>query len=149
MNIFIEKSKTDQLREGNSVLIARTNSDTCPVHMLKSYLLQANIANNSQEFIFRSVTFCKGTHTYILRGSSPLSYTRARELLLDTLGLGLDKSKFGLHSLRAGGATAAANAGINDRLFKKHGRWASDTAKDGYVCENINEKLLVTQNLGM
>lgn len=146
MNIFIEKSKTDQLRVGNSVLIARTNSDTCPVHMLKSYLLQANIANNSQEFIFRSVTFCKGTNTYILRGSSPLSYTRARELLLDTLGLGLDKSKFGLHSIRAGGATAAANAGINDRLFKKHG---SDTAKDGYVCENINEKLLVTQNLGM
>ena len=77
-NIFIAKSKTDQLREGNSVLIVRTNSDTCPVHMLKSYLLQANIANNSQEFIFRSVTFCNSTNTYILRGSSPLSYTRAR-----------------------------------------------------------------------
>ena len=143
VNIFIEKSKTDQLREGNSVLIARTNSDTCPVHMLKSYLLQANIANNSQEFIFRSVTFCKGTNTYLLRG-------RTRELLLDDIGsLGFDKAKFGLHSLRDGGATAAANAGINDRLFKKHGRWASDTAKDGYVCENINEKLLVTQNLGL
>jgi hypothetical protein len=110
--------------------------------MLKSYLLQANIANNSQEFIFRSVTFCKSTNTYLLRRSSPLSYTRARE------SLGFDKSKFGLYSLRAGGATAAANAGINDRLFKKHGRWASDFAKDGYVCENINEKLLVTQNLG-
>jgi hypothetical protein len=41
------------------------------------------------------------------------------------------------------GATAAANAVINDRLFQKHGRWASDFAKDGYVCENINEKLLV------
>lgn len=149
VNIFIAKSKTDQLREGNSVLIVRTNSDICPVHMLKAYLLQANIANNSQEFIFRSVTFCNSTNTYILRGSSPLSYTRARELLLDALGsLGFDKSKFGLHSLRAGGATAAANAGINDRLFKKHGRWASDFAKDGYVCENINEKLLVTQNLG-
>jgi hypothetical protein len=117
--------------------------------MLKSYLLQANIANNSQEFIFRSVTFCKSTNTYLLRGSSPLSYKRARELLLDDLGsIGFDKSKFGLHSLRAGGATAAANAGMNDRLFKKHGRWASDIAKDGYVCENINEKLLVTQNLG-
>jgi len=150
VNIFIEKSKTDQLREGNIVLIARTNSDKCPVDMLKSYLLQAKIANNSQEFIFRSVTFCKSTNTYILRGSSPLSYRRARELLLDALGsLGLDMSKFGLHSLRAEGATAAANAGINDRLFKKHGRWASDTAKEGYVCENINEKLSLTQNLGL
>jgi hypothetical protein len=42
--------------------------------------------------------------------------------------IGLEKSKFGLHSLRSGGATAAAAAGINDRVFKKHGRWASDTA---------------------
>jgi hypothetical protein len=40
--------------------------------------------------------------------------------------------------LRSGGATAAAAAGIDDRLFKKHGRWKSDKAKDGYVKENIN-----------
>ena len=38
-----------------------------------------------------------------------------------------------LHSLRAGGATSAANVGIPDRLFKRHGRWASENAKDGYV----------------
>ena len=31
--------------------------------------------------------------------------------------MGLDKSKLGLHSLRAGGATAAANQGVCDRLL--------------------------------
>ena len=35
-----------------------------------------------------------------------------------------------MHSLRAGGATAAANAGVPDRLFKRHGRWKSESAKE-------------------
>ena len=85
-----------------------------------------------------------------MRGLKPLSYTRVREIILSALeSIGLDKSKFGLHSLRSGGATAAASAGIHDRLFKKHGRWASDKAKDGYVRENIKEKLTVSKSLGI
>ena len=63
--------------------------------------------------------------------------------------IGLNKSKFGLHSLRSGGATAAASAGVNDRVFKKHGRWKTDKAKDGYVTENLDEKLSVAKNLGI
>ena len=150
MSLFIEKSKTDQQRAGTHVFISKTYSVTCPVQMLETYLNQANIKHDSIEFIFRSVVYRKKTNTYVLRGHAPLSYTRAREVLLEALeSLGLDKSKFGLHSLRAGGATAAAAAGIQDRIFKKHGRWSSDTAKDGYVRENISEKLLVTKNLGL
>jgi hypothetical protein len=45
----------------------------------------------------------------------------------------------GLHSLRAGGATAACNFGISDRLFKRHGRWKSETAKDDYVKESVSD----------
>ena len=33
-----------------------------------------------------------------------------------------DISAIGTHSLRSGGATAAANAGVPDRRFKRHGR---------------------------
>ena len=44
-----------------------------------------------------------------------------------------DTSAIGRHSLRSGGATAAANAGVPNRLFKRHGHWASELAKDGYV----------------
>ena len=69
-----------------------------------------------------------------LHKSGGLSYTRLRELLLAKIRqLGWDPAVFGMHSLRAGGATAAANAGIPDRLFKRHGRWKSETAKDGYI----------------
>jgi hypothetical protein len=58
--------------------------------------------------------------------------------------LGLDKNNFGLHSLRAGGATNAA------RLLKKtHGRWKTDNAKDGYVREDLKSLLSVSMNLGI
>ena len=43
--------------------------------------------------------------------------------------------------------TAAANAGVSDRLFKRHGRWKSETAKDGYVKDNLDSLLLVSQSL--
>ena len=57
-----------------------------------------------------------------------------RELLKKKLEqLGFPSADFSLHSLRAGGATAAAAAGVPDRVFKKHGHWKSESAKDGYV----------------
>jgi len=150
VSLFIQKSKTDRYRAGTHVLIARTSNNTCPVNMLEKYLSLSSIDIGSSEFIFRSLCFCKKSNSYKLRGVNPLSYTRAREILLSALeSVGLDKSKFGLHSLRSGGATAAASAGIQDRLFKKHGRWSSDTAKDGYVRENVKEKLSVSKNLGI
>ena len=69
-----------------------------------------------------------------LRATGHLSYTRMRELLIDRLeSLGYPAYQFGIHSLRSGGASAAAQAGVSDRLFKKHGRWRSETAKDGYI----------------
>ena len=59
-----------------------------------------------------------------MRGLKPLSYTRVREIILSALeSIGLDEFEFGLHSLRLGGTTSAASAGIHDRLFKKHGRY--------------------------
>ena len=46
-----------------------------------------------------------------------------RTIVLDAFErLNLPRLKFGLHSLRAGGATAAANSGVPDWLLKRHGR---------------------------
>ena len=53
-----------------------------------------------------------------LRPFGGISYSRVRELLLDKLKeVGLNPKVFGLHSLRSGGATAAANAGVPDRIL--------------------------------
>jgi hypothetical protein len=43
----------------------------------------------------------------------------------------VNNRNFGLHSFRSGGVTAACKFGISDRLFKIHGRWKSENAKDG------------------
>ena len=149
-DLHIPTSKTDVLHKGKSLVISRTRKSTCPYAMLRLYLKAANIADSDECYIFRSLTYCSRSKTYKLRGDRPLSYTRTREIILDALGnLGLDKSKYGLHSLRSGGASTAANVGVSDRLFKKHGRWVSENAKDGYVHESLDEKLSVTQNLGI
>ena len=58
-----------------------------------------------------------------------------------------DISAIFTHSLRSGGATAAANAGIPDRLFKRHGRWSSDSARVGYVKDS--SRLSVSKALGV
>ena len=150
MSLFIQKSKTDRYREGSSILIACTDGVTCPVRMTRRYLELSKMTDQSDQYLFSPTTFCKTSNTYVLKRQKSLSYTRAREILLDALqSMGLVMSKFGLHSLRAGGATAAANQGVCDRLFKKHGRWKSDSAKDGYVAENIKRQLLDTKNLGI
>ena len=63
--------------------------------------------------------------------------------------LGYPISGYGLHSLRAGGASAAAQAGVPDRLFRQHGRWRSETAKDGYVEDSIENRLSVSKCIGI
>ena len=60
-----------------------------------------------------------------------------------------DISAIGRHSLRSGGATAAANAGVPDRLLKRHGCWASESAKDGYVQDFLSSRLSVSKALGI
>jgi hypothetical protein len=42
-----------------------------------------------------------------------------------------------------------SNLGISDRLFKKHGRWRSETAKDGYVKDSLPDRLSASKNLGL
>lgn len=47
---------------------------------------------------------------------------------------------FCLHSLHVG-ASAAANTGIPDGLFKRHGRWLN--AKDGHISDSFDIRLKV------
>ena len=77
-----------------------------------------------------------------------LSYSRARRVALGALiKLGYSVQNFGLHSFRSGGATAAANAGVPDRMFKRHGRWKSDKAKDGYIKDDTSSLLSVSKSI--
>ena len=149
MRIFVEKSKCDQYRTGKWIFIAKTNNLTCPVRAIKKYLSLIQV--KSKEFIFRSLTYFKSKNLYKLRKSnSPISYSTARDIVLNAIEkIGINKKFFGTHSLRSGGATAAAKFGVSDRLFKQHGRWKSENAKDGYVESSLKDLLSVSKNLGI
>ena len=60
--------------------------------------------------------------------------------------IGLRNSEYGLHSLRAGGASASANAGTNDRLIKKEGLWVTNKAMY-HVKDYMKALLFVSPNL--
>lgn len=148
MVIHLPRSKTDQLRRGDEVAIAETGNITCPVAMLEAYMLRTGMPWDDERLLFRPI--CKTAKSEKLRESGAISYSCLRELFKKKLReLNYDPDKFGLHSLRAGGATAAANNGVPDRLFKRHGRWKSDSAKDGYIEDSVKQRLTVSQKIGL
>ncbi|XP_033729388.1 integrase/recombinase xerD homolog [Pecten maximus] len=146
--LVIRKSKTDQYRHGSEVVISKGQTSACPHAMILKYIEIAGIDLQSDIFlfkpIFRSCSTCK-----LIQKNKRLSYTGARQAISKRLSLVCDVRNVGLHSLRAGGATVAANNGVNDRCFKRHGRWKSETAKDGYVADSLQARLKVTQKLGL
>ena len=148
MKIRIIQSKTDQWRQGDELVIARTGNCTCPVAMLERYMRRTSMCWNDQRYLFRPIQRTKNGE--VLRQSGKISYTCMRELFRKKIAdLGLPPCNFGLHSLRSGGATAAAGAKVPDRLFKRHGRWKSENAKDGYVKDEIQTRLTVSRSLGL
>ena len=149
ISVFIEKSKTDVYRDGSLLVIARTGRQLCTVRNLELYLQWTGILEDSDEFLFKNLT--KVGQRFIFRSTDkPISYTRMRELFIECFSPFVDNiQNYGLHSLRSGGATAAAKLGVSDRIFKRHGRWRSERAKDGYVRDDVTERLLVSQNLGL
>ena len=63
--------------------------------------------------------------------------------------VGLDPNYFAWHSFRSGGAPAAANGGISDRMFKLHCRWRPENAKDGYFAYSLESRVAVSMSLGL
>ena len=124
-DIKVEKSKTDILREGNTVLIAKTNTDTCPVKLFEKYLCVADIACSSTDYVFRPVYLCNVKHCFkLISNNKHISYSTINDSFKKKLSLlGYVSSKYGLHSFRAGGASISANNKTVDRLWHgRHGR---------------------------
>ena len=145
-SLLIRKSKTDQYRQGHEIVIAKGSTIACPYNMLKRYLDVAKLSTSEDMFMFRPGFRSKERCGLISKNKS-LSYTRTRETLLSRLREVVTDLNIGLHSLRAGGATAAANAGVNDRCWKKHGRWKGENSKDGYISDSLERRLSVSKSL--
>ncbi|KAK3102573.1 hypothetical protein FSP39_012299 [Pinctada imbricata] len=150
VSLIIRKSKTDQYRNGNEVLISCGTTIACPVKMLRKYVNIAQIDLSSDHFLFKPVYRSKDKCGLIYKNKK-LSYTAAKSSIISRLKLVAKDLDLGLHSMRAGGATQAANSSAfeNDRCWKRHGRWKSESSKDGYVKDSVENRLSVSKSLGL
>ena len=151
LTVKVTKSKTDQYRKGNEVVISRSGKVSCPVLNLERYMALAgiNTSHKTSDYLFKPIVKVRSGYK-VIEKVKPLSYTRARESIVGLLSKFVPATDIiSLHSFRAGGATSAANAQVPDRCWKRHGRWQSETAKDGYVEDSLDNRLLVSQSLGI
>ena len=147
MAIFIECSKTDKYRDGAWIMIAKTGTELCPVENVRKLINWGNLSGD--DYLFCNICLTKGGYKF-RKSNRKMSYSNLRDLFIEALSPYVsDVKRYCLHSLRSGGATAAANNGVKDRLLKRHGRWVSENAKDGYIKDNINERLSVSLSLGL
>ena len=115
MIIKVERSKTDQLRPGDEVALARSRG---PVSILQEYSSRLNINPHSNELIFRRLVKAKSSYK-MLSKDKPISYSTFRDHLSKSLRNGVPYPSFyGTHSFRSGEAYKTANSGVNDRVFQ-------------------------------
>lgn len=147
MVLRIRSSKTDVYRSGKDVFISKGVTVACPFVMLQKYMHISNLMSTPESYLFKPAFRSKSKSALIAKNKK-LSYTRTRECILSRLKLVAPHLRLGIHSLRASGASVAANAeGVTDRCLKRHGRWKSETAKDGYIEDSLEKKLFITKQL--
>ena len=112
VELAIWDSKTDTTREGLSVVLARRDDLLCPVTWLANFIvLRPRGAKSGQLFV-------RGDGRPMTRG-----WFRDR-LKRECAGTGVT-GNVNTHSLRIGGASAAAAAGLADVEIQRLGRWKS------------------------
>jgi integrase len=130
--VEVTKSKTDQFSETATIVIgACPKSVLCPVAWYRLYCSK----HLQSPFLFHKLTRVAGQQ---------LAKTTPNFIVKKWLGLiKVDPAGYGSHSLRRGGATAAACAKVRMHVVKRHGRWRSD-AVYLYIVDGLEEQLGVS-----
>ncbi len=111
ISLRIKRSKTDQLRAGTTVSLARADGDLCPVAALLAYI---------------AIRGERPGPLFILEDGRYLTQAILTQHLRQAISrIGLDPRNYAGHSLRIGAATTAASEGIDDSMIKALGRWRS------------------------
>ena len=131
--VYVGKSKTDQERRGHTIVVGKAehHRTICPIDW---YKIAVASRPNSKKF------FCRPDGKALL-AADPNKILK--KLLLTRPEV--DASLYGSHSLRKKGCTAAAAAGVELTLLKRHGNWKSD-AIFTYIKNSIQERLSVSRS---
>ena len=150
LEILIPKAKNDQLRQGHIVHIKRLNSQFCPVQWLQAYLDRSGLITGENNYIISRLAKSRSGHRAY--GYKPLAESTVRDIFNKDIAPLCDDTQpgdYSLHSMRSGGASAAINHGVSERLIGKHGRWKSGFCRDRYLKDGKKQRLEVTQNIGL
>lgn len=132
VRVHILESKTDPFAQGQEVKVAArqgVSRHECPVQML---LYLWSLRRKNQKAVF--------AETRLREKPRAVTADTMRRRFKDYLGTFMKPSevrRLSLHSLRKGGATAAAQERVPMRLIKNHGRWSSDAV---YVYTLVSEQ---------
>jgi hypothetical protein len=122
-------------------IAAGTTRKTCPVRTVQEIMRRQKDEPGAR--LIQSITQKAGTKKYSGKG---VSYALVRTMVKNGLtAIGEDPTSYSTHSLRAGGATAAAHANIDTRLMQRHGRWARQDSMNTYVDDDVSSKLAVSR----
>jgi integrase len=121
--LFLLGRKNDQFREGTVVKLAAGQTVVCPVALLRRFLAEAGWAGESPLFRdYDGHAARAGRPAVFKEAAAPHETMRGlvHRWLAKVLGLpeAEVKQSFGLHSLRSGGASAAAAGPVEERLLQ-------------------------------
>ena len=122
----MKRELVEDREAANERLVKRIRLEKAPSFKKKGHEKQFRFNEEVREKIAAASDCLIATPPAVERAREALKEGEDLIVLQNLAALGLDPKRFGLHSLRSGGASAAANAGVPDRLFKRHGRWRSE-----------------------
>lgn len=123
--LHLRRSKTDQDGHGQKVGVPLGRTRWCPVAALDAWLTASGINEGA---IFRPVDRHGRIHDARLSGEAIALVVRER-----VAAAGLDPAQYSGHSLRAGLATSAAQAGVPTWRIRAQTRHASDAMLARYI----------------
>ena len=123
--VTITRSKTDQNGEGRRIGIPFARGAYCPVLAFEGWLKLANLTNGP---VFRPVT----RHGEV-NGKRLSKEAVSRIVKQHAEDIGFDPDHYSGHSLRAGLATSAAQAGVSTLAIRKQTGHRSDAMLSRYV----------------
>jgi integrase len=142
LRVFVNRlCKNDSERKGHERVVAekKKGHKLCVLRMVEEYMEATKKEAKGDDPLFPTKDGKR------MKADTPRG--RLKHWLQQIDLQGKTAAEYGFHSLRAGSATDAAKAGIEERGIKGHGNWRSDAVRL-YIRPDLEERLEVGERIG-